>query len=210
MLMAVVSAGMHVRSQRVRDSWGDNWYEPQRHTYHRHWFYSGHGQILWCQFDDTFVTADAVARAVRLMEEGTDSDWRHMTHDAREYGRIIETPWERLGFRFWREHIALADLINPRGADEFHFEVGVPYWFIGVLCAVPILSAAAKRWGQRRRRRRGLCPKCGYDLRVATSGRCPECGDDVPGALTGSDGAEPGITGANVRTHMLPFLGHRE
>jgi hypothetical protein len=29
----------------------------------------------------------------------------------------------------------------------------------------------------RRRRRRGLCPRCGYDLNSGDHGRCPECGD---------------------------------
>ena len=53
--------------------------------------------------------------------------------------------------------------------------VGVPYWFIALLtAAIPV------RWlwvGRRtaRRRSRGLCPACGYDLR-ATAERCPECG----------------------------------
>lgn len=29
---------------------------------------------------------------------------------------------------------------------------------------------------ERRRRRRGECPGCGYDLRLAVADRCPECG----------------------------------
>jgi hypothetical protein len=39
-----------------------------------------------------------------------------------------------------------------------------------VLCAAPF---ALRKW---RRIRRGLCPKCGYDLRGSTSQTCPECG----------------------------------
>ena len=37
------------------------------------------------------------------------------------------------------------------------------------------MSASGLR--ERRRRSRGLCPDCGYDLR-ATPGRCPECGHE--------------------------------
>ena len=52
----------------------------------------------------------------------------------------------------------------------------VPYWFLVFTAAVlPALRLALAVRHGRRRRRIGLCPTCGYDLR-ATPGRCPECG----------------------------------
>ncbi len=58
-------------------------------------------------------------------------------------------------------------------------KVSIPDWFIcSVTAVLPI------RWylSYRRRRlaaRKGLCPKCGYDLR-ASKDRCPECGTPIP------------------------------
>jgi predicted amidophosphoribosyltransferase len=43
-----------------------------------------------------------------------------------------------------------------------------------------------KRRLRRRRRERGLCPQCGYDLRGSRdSGRCPECGTGFVKQLAG-------------------------
>ncbi len=39
---------------------------------------------------------------------------------------------------------------------------------------------------QFRRRARGQCQKCGYDLTGNVSGRCPECGEVVAGGRHGN------------------------
>jgi hypothetical protein len=51
----------------------------------------------------------------------------------------------------------------------------IPHWLVVLLTGVlPVFMSCG--WLRRRaRRRHGLCPTCGYDLR-ATPERCPECG----------------------------------
>src|SRR5262249_42060321 len=48
----------------------------------------------------------------------------------------------------------------------------VPLWIPGLLAAAP----AAWLW-RPRRRRRGVCRACGYDLTGSLNGPCPECGE---------------------------------
>jgi hypothetical protein len=62
-------------------------------------------------------------------------------------------------------------------------EVIFPYWMpVTALAILPLLEVRyLLRSGRiRRRRLRGLCVTCGYDLR-ATPERCPECGSAPPG-----------------------------
>ena len=54
----------------------------------------------------------------------------------------------------------------------------VPLWSLVVLPLGPPAWSLRRRYVRRReqrRRARGLCPACGYDIR-ATPGQCPECG----------------------------------
>lgn len=71
---------------------------------------------------------------------------------------------------------------QPAAGGNFHaIRLGVAHWLPALLLlAAPMLWLI--RWTKARRvRRRGLCPKCGYDLRESPE-RCPECGAAKPSA----------------------------
>jgi hypothetical protein len=54
---------------------------------------------------------------------------------------------------------------------------GVPFWALGLLFAFyPSLALITGPIRRRRRRRRGLCLRCGYNLTGLPEPRCPECG----------------------------------
>lgn len=81
----------------------------------------------------------------------------------------VRSVWNRLGFHAYE---------TGSGAsfyDERTRGAAFPAWLpVAIFVALPILAMARKVRG-RWRRRNGLCPGCGYDLRASPE-RCPECG----------------------------------
>ena len=67
--------------------------------------------------------------------------------------------------------------------QPFRLLIRMPFWAVSFLFAsyptIAFIRGPFRRW---RRRRRGLCTKCGYDLTANESGVCSECGTEVPNA----------------------------
>jgi hypothetical protein len=107
-------------------------------------------------------------------------------------------PRTRGGFAWiYRLHGPPRAVIDPAQQavirNLWHDRLGVtlaeaPYWAVLLAVVAPAGLWLGRAWRGarvRRRRRMGLCPACGYDLR-GTPERCPECG--APGAGPRSQG----------------------
>ncbi len=71
----------------------------------------------------------------------------------------------------------------PSGLSHVRF-VSVPFWMPAVMFGAPavalmVVPRTLRLALHQRRRRRGLCVRCGYDLTGNDSGVCPECGEAV-------------------------------
>jgi hypothetical protein len=89
--------------------------------------------------------------------------------------------WRRLGFARTQDTAYLA-------VNRTFF---VPAWFLVLAFAALPGWRAMGLWRERRARRAGRCPTCGYDCRGPAVGtllpRCPECGTDLPPSKPATD-----------------------
>lgn len=66
-------------------------------------------------------------------------------------------------------------VMKPVGWTESSSALWVPYWFLMLVFAILPVRRFYLWVRTRRRRQRGLCERCGYDLRGSLD-KCPECG----------------------------------
>ncbi|MCH8966496.1 MAG: hypothetical protein IID43_02365 [Planctomycetes bacterium] len=79
--------------------------------------------------------------------------------------------WRRLGFSF------SADVLPGGNPPYSHWFLAIPLWCpIVLFAAYPTIAFIRGPVRRRRRRKRGLCVKCGYDLTGNVTGVCSECG----------------------------------
>jgi hypothetical protein len=84
-----------------------------------------------------------------------------------------------IGIAWWS--IAFGHQAADFGQGSWRADIEAPFWSI-------FLTEGAAAWfllrngrRERRRVRRGLCTRCGYDLRAHRPGqKCPECGTPIP------------------------------
>lgn len=104
-----------------------------------------------------------------------------LPHDFADYDLTFNEQFHQ-SYRTAGAHLIVARANDYQGSESFVF-ARVPLWLLLVLAAPAPTMAAHRLLVARRRRRRGLCRVCGYDLR-ATSDRCPECGAAVVGGTS--------------------------
>ena len=86
-------------------------------------------------------------------------------------------PWTSSWLGFGCRRVNLSSGTNQARLGE----VRCPFWIAAVLLAsYPAVSFIRGPLRRYRRRKRGLCRKCGYDLTGNVSGICPECAAEVP------------------------------
>jgi hypothetical protein len=81
-----------------------------------------------------------------------------------------ESQWRWAGFQWTR--------IERRDPTSWSIQrsIVLPYWLPCLITAIAPAIWLWARLARSRRRRRGLCLSCGYDLTGNESGTCPECG----------------------------------
>jgi hypothetical protein len=128
---------------------------------------SDHGGLLFCKTDVPCDSAMSLSAETMSTSSGEFVQVRDLLFD------LANQQQHLLGFRWaagklWTGQWAFGAVI-------------VPYWALVIPLAILPLNGFRKAITRMRRKRRGQCLTCGYDLRH-TSERCPECGTPIGGA----------------------------
>ena len=191
-LLLVASAALWVRSYFREDlvKWLVTEDVAGRLTYDLYEFTSTRGGFYWTWQRTAITDPGTIAQArvnmkgwPALQRQSQPGTWRP-TPASLSHRSALQSLWFDGGGPY-------EEVSRTKGLTRAEYFVAVPLW-------APTLLAAAwptrrlwrwRRDEQLRRAARGLCFRCGYDLRYS-QGRCPECGERIrqggPGTIPGS------------------------
>jgi hypothetical protein len=94
------------------------------------------------------------------------------------------TTLPREGHRFkspWSWHLHRFAFVGQENVGSFRVSfLRFPLWAaLSVSLLYPAIAFVRGPFRRYRRRKKGQCVKCGYDLTGNVSGRCPECGERI-------------------------------
>ena len=179
MLLCMVSIVGWLRSDGIGDLFGWRFVDEIKELRYKRRgisFVTGKGRLLLtivrARTDYTREDRLALIMKIERSREGHEFYWKTQNPVLPDHG-WQETFWKRRGFLLDLKHK------SRERRDFFRLRIAVPLWAPAIVFALPPAGAVALFLRRRRRVKRGLCLKCGYDLR-ASPDRCPECGEPAP------------------------------
>lgn len=122
----------------------------------------------------------AIPFAMRMAHDGVETiaSWNEFDADR----HFLDDELTHRGFLGFAYFCGLRSYIGSEEPtyDTPFVEVVVPLWAIVLLSGIPLVLPVVRAERSRCRIRRGMCVRCGYDLRAHKPGdKCPECGTPV-------------------------------
>ena len=142
--------------------------------------YCGCPGFRWTFYDGQVDRAMPAPRITLFFWDIYRSDPAVLTIQYRQVFAFDQLPGEkRLDFGILQ--VQTADSSAYTGArrhEWFDWYISTPLWFIAlVFGAYPMVAFVRGPFRRYRRRQKGLCLKCGYNLTDNVSGICSECGE---------------------------------
>jgi hypothetical protein len=163
LILVVGTVALWVRSYWVRDSLGYTVEAPYAFT-----------SISTAPGEIVFIRTNAWA--LGIMSKEPPKGWHRTTSQyASMPAQFAPKEFPVFSVRFVWQRVA------PPFGGEPGLIIALPTWVPFLLLSIVAVVPAVRPWRRHRRRKRGLCEKCGYDLRASPE-RCPECGTPRAGA----------------------------
>lgn len=127
-------------------------------------------QIMYTEGISHLASSRGVFTVVWLSVPDPDPMWRYQRHAPPPEIEVLHADHTK---PVWNVS-GLAYRAGGISKDHVH-QLILPYWMLAAPLAAVAVVTGLHAARLRRRRRPGLCCRCGYDLRASPE-RCPECG----------------------------------